>query len=59
MIASVSKDFIKRDLKSIKDRKRNFNRISTLFNESEKNNFTIDDQTWDDLIIDEEKLNLF
>ena len=53
MITSVSKDFIKRDVNSRKDRKRNFNRIRTLFNISDKDDFTIDDQTWDDLIMDE------
>jgi hypothetical protein len=53
MITCISKDFIKRDLNSRKDRKRNFNRIKTLFNISDKDDFTIDDQTWDDLIMDE------
>ena len=32
---------------------RNFNQIRTLFDLSEKNEFTLDDQTWDDLIMDE------
>ncbi|AOR25140.1 MutS-related protein [Clostridium taeniosporum] len=53
MIINTSKDFIKRDLNSTKDRKRNFNKINTLYQLSEKNEFTIDDQTWDDLIMNE------
>lgn len=53
MNINASKSFIKRDLNSTKDRKRNFNKIKTLFDLSEKNEFTVDDQTWDDLIMDE------
>jgi len=53
MNINVSKNFIKRDLNSTKDRKRNFNQIKTLFDLSEKNEFTLDDQTWNDLIMNE------
>ena len=53
MNINASKSFIKRDLNATKDRKRNFNQIKTLFDLSEKNEFTLDDQTWDDLIMDE------
>ena len=53
MNINASKSFIKRDLNATKDRKRNFKKIKTLFNLSEKNEFTLDDQTWDDLIMDE------
>lgn len=53
MNINVSKDFIKRDLNSTKDRRRNLNQIRTLFDLSEKNDFTLDEQTWDDLIMDE------
>ncbi len=53
MHINARKDFIKRDLNSTKYRKRNFNKISTLFQLSEKNEFTIDNQTWDDLIMNE------
>lgn len=50
---NVSKSFIKRDLNRTKDKHRNFEQIRTLFDLSEKNEFTIDDQTWDDLIMNE------
>ena len=53
MNINVSKSFIKRDLNATKDRKRNFKQIKTLFDLSEKNEFTLDDQTWNDLIMDE------
>jgi len=49
----VRRDFIKRDLYSTKYRRRDLSQVRTLFNLSEKNNFTIDDQTWNDLIMDE------
>lgn len=48
-----SKSFIKRDLYSAKYRRRELNEVRTLFDLSDKNNFTIDDQTWNDLIMDE------
>ena len=53
MDINASKSFIKRDLNATKERKRNFKQIKTLFDLSEKNEFTIDDQTWNDLIMDE------
>ncbi|MBW6410729.1 MutS-related protein [Clostridium weizhouense] len=53
MFLDVSKDFIKKDLNSTKYRKRNINKINTLFKLTEKNDFTIDDQTWDDLMMNE------
>jgi len=53
MDINASKSFIKRDLNATKDRKRNFKQIKTLFDQSEKNEFTLDDQTWNDLIMDE------
>lgn len=46
------KGFVKRELKQIKEKKRNFDNIRQLFNLSQKNKYTIDDQTWDDLIMD-------
>lgn len=48
----VSKDFIKRDLNCEKDQRRNSNYIRELFNMSKKDEFTIDDQTWSDLSMD-------
>jgi len=53
MNINASKSFIKRDLNATKDKKRNFKQIKTLFDLSEKNEFTLDDQTWNDLIMDE------
>ncbi|GAA0076959.1 DNA mismatch repair protein MutS [Clostridium sp. CTA-5] len=53
MFLDVSKDFIKKDLNSTKYRKRNFNQINLLFQLSKKNDFTIDNQTWDDLMMDD------
>ena len=53
MNISASKSFIKRDLNATKDTKRNFKQIKTLFDLSEKNEFTLDDQTWNDLMMDE------
>jgi len=53
MNINASKSFIKRDLNATKDKKRNFKQIKTLFDLSEKNEFTVDDQTWDDLTMDE------
>lgn len=44
--------FVKRELKQVKDRKRNFKNIRQLFDLSKKNMTTIDNQTWDDLIMD-------
>ena len=53
MNVNVSKKFIKRDLNRTKNNHRNFNQIRTIFDLSEKNEFTIDDQTWNDLMMDE------
>lgn len=53
MSISVSRSFLKKDLYSTKYKRRDLNQIKTLFDLSEKNNFTIDDQTWNDLIMDE------
>lgn len=53
MNINVSKNFIKKDLNAIKERKRESEKIKTLFNLMDKNEFTLDDQTWDDLIMDE------
>lgn len=53
MNINVSKSFIKKDLNCTKYRRRNLNKIRALFDLSEKNDFTIDDQTWDDLIMGE------
>lgn len=47
------KDYIKRELKQIKDRKRNFKNIRVLFDLLQKDKYTIDNQTWNDLIMDE------
>ncbi|SFC99934.1 MutS-related protein [Clostridium uliginosum] len=47
------KKLIKRQLKQIKDRKRNFKNIRVLFDLEKKDKYTIDNQTWDDLIMDE------
>lgn len=49
---SSIKGFVKRELKQVKVRKRNFNNIRQLFDLSKKNMPTIDNQTWDDLIMD-------
>lgn len=53
MNINISRNFIKNDLNLVKNRKRNFSKIRTLFDLSKKNDFTIDNQTWDDLIMDE------
>jgi DNA mismatch repair ATPase MutS len=50
---NVSKSFIEKDLSSTKDRKRSITKIKTLFDLKEKSEFTLDDQTWNDLIMDE------
>lgn len=47
------KDLIKRDLFLPKERTHKFKNIRYLFDITEKNINTIDDQTWDDLIMDE------
>lgn len=52
MNINVSRSFIKKDLNSTKDKKRSINKIKTLFDLREKDEFTLDDQTWDDLIMD-------
>ena len=49
----MNDNFIKNDLNATKDRRENLNQIRTLFDLSEKSEFTIDNQTWDDLIMDE------
>ncbi|WP_297430247.1 DNA mismatch repair protein MutS [Clostridium sp.] len=46
------KGFVKRELKQVKDKKRNFDNIRQLFDLSKKNISTIDNQTWDDLVMD-------
>lgn len=53
MNIDVSRSFIKKDLNAIKDRKRSIDKIKKLFDNKEKNEFTLDDQTWDDLIMDD------
>src|SRR5471030_568622 len=53
MEINASKSFIKSDLNSSKYRKRNLNQVRTLFDLSEKNDFTLDEQTWYDLIMNE------
>lgn len=53
MNINVSENFIKKDLNSIKDRKRSVSKIKTLFDLRGENEFTLDDQTWNDLILDE------
>ena len=53
MNINVSKSFIKGDINSTKDRRRSLNQIRILFDLNYKNDFTIDDQTWNDLIMDE------
>ncbi len=53
MNTNVSKSFIKNDFNSTKYKKRNINKIRTLFDLSEKDEFTLDEQTWDDLIMNE------
>lgn len=50
---SVSKDYIQKELVATKDKRRSISKIKTLFNLREKNEFTLDDQTWDDLQMDE------
>lgn len=52
MSISVSESFLKNDLYSTKSKRRDLNKIKLLFDYSKKNNFTIDDQTWNDLIMD-------
>lgn len=47
------KGFIKKELKQVKDKKLNFNNIRQLFDLSQKSKYTIDNQTWDDLIMNE------
>ncbi|MFT8350659.1 MutS-related protein [Clostridium saccharoperbutylacetonicum] len=53
MNISVSKDFIRRDIAAPKDRRRNISKIRTLFDLREKNEYTLDEQTWNDLQMDE------
>lgn len=52
MSISVSESFLKNDLYSTKSKRRDLNKIKLLFDYSKRNNFTIDDQTWNDLIMD-------
>lgn len=47
------KDAIRSDFKNSQDKKRNFSRIRLLFDLSEKNEYTIDDQTWEDINMDD------
>jgi DNA mismatch repair ATPase MutS len=49
----MNNNYIKNELNATKYRKQDLNRIRTLFDLSEKSEFTIDNQTWDDLIMDE------
>jgi DNA mismatch repair ATPase MutS len=53
MDEKMIKDFIKKEFKQFKDKKRDFNNIRELFDLSQKNKYTIDNQTWDDLIMNE------
>ncbi|EMU55842.1 MutS-related protein [Clostridium butyricum] len=52
MSISVSESFLKNDLYSTKSKRRDLNKVKLLFDYSKRNNFTIDDQTWNDLIMD-------
>ena len=45
----VSKDFIRRDLYMVQNRERNFKNIRKLYDLSYKSEYTIDDQTFEDL----------
>lgn len=46
------KEYIKKEFKSSKDRKRNFKNIRALFDLTQKQEYTIDDITWSDLEMD-------
>ncbi len=47
------KDIITRDFTEEKFRRKNISKIRTLFDLSYKNDYTIDDSTWDDLLMDD------
>jgi len=53
IFVKISKDYILKSFLDIKDKKRNFNAIRTLFDLSYKGKYTIDDLTWDDLLMDD------
>ncbi|EHI99796.1 DNA mismatch repair protein MutS domain protein [Clostridium sp. DL-VIII] len=53
MNINVSRSFIQKDLNADKNKKRDIDKIRTLFDIEAKNEFTLDNQTWDDLIMDE------
>ena len=53
MNINVSRNFIEKDINAIKYKRRNILKIKALFNIKEKNEFAIDDQTSEDLLIDE------
>lgn len=47
------KNYIRNDFKNPQEKKRKFAKIRALFDLSEKNKYSIDDQTWNDLVMDE------
>lgn len=49
----VSKDYIKNDLYRSQDKRRNFNRIRKLYDLAHKSEYTIDEQTFEDLNMNE------
>lgn len=53
MFGSAKDSYIRSDFDKVQDKKRDFNRIKSLFNLTEKTEYTIDDQTWDDLTMDD------
>lgn len=53
MFESMNKAYIESDFGKPQDKKRNFARIKSLFNLAGENKYTIDDQTWDDLTMDD------
>jgi DNA mismatch repair ATPase MutS len=53
IIMNPVKKLIITDFTRIKDRRRNLNKIRTLFDLSYKNQYVIDDNTWDDLIMND------
>lgn len=50
---SAIKNLIDRDFTEEKYRRRDIRKIRTLFDLSTKNEYTIDDSTWDDLMMDD------
>lgn len=47
-----NKDFIRKDYKSEQNKERNMKNIRALYDIAEKNKYTIDDETWNDLEMD-------